>query len=489
MSWGIAFRARQYVKSSLWLAPFVGGLAGILLAEAGLWLDTQGIDLFWSYSPETAIAVVSSTIGAVASLIGFVVTVTVLGVQMATGNFSARYMRIWYRDGLLKLVLAELTGTLLFAFLVIRQISAVSVPDVSVTVAGFGVSVGVLLFVLYLDRFLHRMRPVAVADLVAREARRTFDAWVREARRPTPPSSAVARRGLRRRRLRRSRHPFGNDPGGRHGRAHPLCTAPRVSARLPAQHRRLRPDGLRDRRCHGEGVSPAAAQQLSGLIALGVERTIEQDPAFAIRVMVDVATRALSPAVNDPTTAVQVLDHIGEALRTIGAYSAPSMTAAMSESSAPGVVMQIRSWPDFLTLAITEIREYGATSIQVTRRLRALLEELRDWSCPRTGRPWTTSCAGSTRPSASGPGTSSTWTLLALQIRRASEARMETRGRSVRRRGSRLTRAQMIPSSPIPTSFAPMTMNRTVMTAPSWTVSQARQLSSVRRAPSPPTSV
>ena len=84
MSWGIAFRARQYVKSSLWLAPFVGGLAGTLLAEAGLWLDTQGIDLFWSFSPETAIAVVSSTIGAVASLIGFVVAVTVLGVQMAT---------------------------------------------------------------------------------------------------------------------------------------------------------------------------------------------------------------------------------------------------------------------------------------------------------------------------------------------------------------------------------------------------------------------
>ena len=53
----------------------------------------------YRYSPETATAVVSATIGAAASLTGFVVTVTVLGVQMATGTFSPRYMRLWYRDG------------------------------------------------------------------------------------------------------------------------------------------------------------------------------------------------------------------------------------------------------------------------------------------------------------------------------------------------------------------------------------------------------
>ena len=61
------------------------------------------------------------------------------------------------------------------------------------------------------------------------------------------------------------------------------------------------------------------------MIALGVERTIEQDPAFAIRIMVDVAIRALSAAINDPTTAVQVLDHLGDTLRLIGTTDLDSL--------------------------------------------------------------------------------------------------------------------------------------------------------------------
>ncbi|MFO7533958.1 MAG: hypothetical protein R6W93_15995, partial [Candidatus Limnocylindrales bacterium] len=69
MSWGIAFRVRQYIKSSLWLVPLVGGLIGLVLAELGLLLDAGGdIVAGWQYSPETATAVLSATIGAVASL-------------------------------------------------------------------------------------------------------------------------------------------------------------------------------------------------------------------------------------------------------------------------------------------------------------------------------------------------------------------------------------------------------------------------------------
>ena len=102
MRWGLLFRAQQYLKNSLWVIPFLGGVVGVILAQVGLWLDTLGFLSAWEYSPETATAVVSATISAVASLTGFVVTVTVLGVQMATGTFSPRYMRMWYRDGRLK---------------------------------------------------------------------------------------------------------------------------------------------------------------------------------------------------------------------------------------------------------------------------------------------------------------------------------------------------------------------------------------------------
>ncbi len=65
------------------------------------------------------------------------------------------------------------------------------------------------------------------------------------------------------------------------------------------------------------------------MVALGVERTIEQDPAFAVRIMVDIAIRALSPAVNDPTTAVQVLDHLEDLLR----LCRPDVTSSDSRCS------------------------------------------------------------------------------------------------------------------------------------------------------------
>ena len=67
-----------------------------------------------------------------------------------------------------------------------------------------------------------------------------------------------------------------------------------------------------------QSAGPRASSDLGEMVALGDERTIEQDPAFAIRILVDVANLALSPAVNDPTTAVQVLDYLGEALRLVG---------------------------------------------------------------------------------------------------------------------------------------------------------------------------
>ena len=117
------------------------------------------------------------------------------------------------------------------------------------------------------------------------------------------------------------------------------------------------------------------------MVALGVERTIEQDPAFAVRIMVDIAIRALSPAVNDPTTAVQVLDHLEDLLRLVGQIDL-SDTAAPLEDMESGLVIPVRRWTDYLTLSVTEIREYGETSIQVVRRLRAMLEELSESVLP-----------------------------------------------------------------------------------------------------------
>jgi uncharacterized membrane protein len=382
VSWRVRFRVRQYVKNSLWLAPLAAGLAGLVLAELAYWLDGRSDLPVLQYSPETATAVVSATIAAVVSLTGFVVTVTVLGVQQATGIFSPRYMRLWYRDGRLKLVLAELVGTLMFSVSVIRRIQPDAVPDISVSLAGGGLMVGLLLFLLYFDRFLHRMRPVAVAALLAGQGREAFEDWMEEAVQPdialvavgtwTPPTAPTFVL-----RATRSGTIQAIDTGGLSGfsRQHDCLIVFRHSVGD------FVPVGAAILEIHGSELPVAASGRLSGMVALGAERTIEQDPAFAIRVMVDIAIRALSPAVNDPTTAVQVLDYLEETLREVGAAARPAAGASF-EAMRSGVIMPVRTWRDFLALGVTEIREYGATSIQVARRLRALLEELGELVLP-----------------------------------------------------------------------------------------------------------
>jgi uncharacterized membrane protein len=122
--------------------------------------------------------------------------------------------------------------------------------------------------------------------------------------------------------------------------------------------------------------APPAADRLRGMVALGEERTIEQDPAFAMRILVDIAIRALSPAVNDPTTAVQVLGALEDLLLLIGESDLSGRGAIRDATGTVRVIVETRRWEDLLALAMTEIRDYGATSTQVTRRTRALLEHL-----------------------------------------------------------------------------------------------------------------
>lgn len=136
------------------------------------------------------------------------------------------------------------------------------------------------------------------------------------------------------------------------------------------------------------GATPGALSEgrLRKMIVLGDERTIEQDPAFAIRIVVDIADKALSPAVNDPTTAVQALNYLSDVLRLIGTSDFPQPRWRAGGPVRTGLVIPPRSWEDYLTLGVTEIREYGATSIQVMRRMRAMLEELHD-EVPPENRP------------------------------------------------------------------------------------------------------
>ena len=102
------------------------------------------------------------------------------------------------------------------------------------------------------------------------------------------------------------------------------------------------------------------------------ERTSEQDPKYPIRLLVDVAIKALSPAINDPTTAIQAIDQIEDLLRRLGGYNL-DVGHVCDVDGDLRLIFPMPTWEDYLVLAFDEIRHYGADSVQVVRRLRSAL--------------------------------------------------------------------------------------------------------------------
>jgi uncharacterized membrane protein len=102
---------------------------------------------------------------------------------------------------------------------------------------------------------------------------------------------------------------------------------------------------------------------------------LEQDPTFAFRIIVDIASKGLSPAINDPTTAVLALDQINHLLRYVGQRHLDDERVKDREGRLR-LIYRTPAWEDFVELAVTEIRQFGGASIQVARRMRAMLENL-----------------------------------------------------------------------------------------------------------------
>jgi uncharacterized membrane protein len=127
---------------------------------------------------------------------------------------------------------------------------------------------------------------------------------------------------------------------------------------------------------HDSGA-PLPEDALRRAVHLERERTFEQDPKYPIRLLVDIAIKALSPAINDPTTAVQTIDQLEDLLRRLGSAKLDAGHVA-DESDALRLVFPTPTWEDYLTLAFDEIRHFGSSSVQVMRRMRSALVGLAD---------------------------------------------------------------------------------------------------------------
>lgn len=125
---------------------------------------------------------------------------------------------------------------------------------------------------------------------------------------------------------------------------------------------------------HG-GAGRIDERILRGSVIFGTERTMEQDPLFAFRILVDIAIKALSPAINDPTTAVLAVDQLQRLLLRAGCRELLT-NYVPSHDGTFRLVLRTPNWEDFVHLTFTEIRFYGASSIQIARRLRASIMDL-----------------------------------------------------------------------------------------------------------------
>jgi uncharacterized membrane protein len=123
------------------------------------------------------------------------------------------------------------------------------------------------------------------------------------------------------------------------------------------------------------GASTIDDLRLRGAVALGSERTLEQDPTFAFRILVDIAIKALSPAINDPTTAVMGIDQLHHLLRLVGLRDLRS-DEVRDEAGDLRLIYRTPNWEDYVHLSCIEIRHCGAQSIQIVRRMRSMLENL-----------------------------------------------------------------------------------------------------------------
>lgn len=374
MSWAARFQLRERARQSLWLLPLVGSLVGVGLTVADLELEgVLSLPQGWHYEPSTATALLTAVAGAMVGLLGLIVTIGVLVVQMATGTLSPRFMRLWYRDRLQKLTLAAFTGTFAFSYGLLRSISGTSVPDLGVTMAGVIVTVDLIILLLFLNRFVHALRPVAVGAAMAKAGLRVIEELKQGARRPRTDGHDALPQG----------RPTAEVRAKRSGAIMAVHNAGivRLAARKDLVCVLAHPVGdfvtVGDLLMEVRGeATPADLRRLRGAVALGVERTIDQDPAFALRIMVDVAIRALSPAVNDPTTASQMLDHIGAMLASMGAWDPGVRGEGLGPDGEVRLLTPTRTWEDYLDLGVTEIRYYGRSSPQTCRRLRAMLDDL-----------------------------------------------------------------------------------------------------------------
>jgi uncharacterized membrane protein len=378
---------------SLWLIPAVSVAAAAVLAASLIALDhrlPQARDwpLLFPGGPESARNLLSTLAAAMVTSISLIFSVTMVVLQLASAQYSPRVLRTFLRDRLVQVILAAYLATFVYCLLVLPSVTSEDganeafVPALAVSASVVLALVSVALFVRYIHHIAHAIRVVSVLKAVGAETRHAIGVLYPEEIGEEPPTLVAPP----------AAPPSASVPSARSGvivsvdedRLLALARDHDLVVRIVPLVGEFVPEGAPLLRIWSGGrtVDPAPLRRC---LAFEHERNIEQDAAFGFRQIVDIAVRALSPGVNDPTTAAQAIDELHDLLRRLARRRFPAELRVDGEGALRVIAPRL-SWDDYVALAFDEIRLYSGRSLQVVRRLRAALADLLEVA-PQARRP------------------------------------------------------------------------------------------------------
>jgi uncharacterized membrane protein len=373
MTWLQRYRIRHHLRNSIWILPVLGIIAA-LAAVPLLHAMEEALGSKSAINPETARAVLGTLAASMFTFIVFVCSALLVAVQLASAQLTPRIIAIVFRDPGTKFSLTVFVFTFTFSLAVLVRINT-SVPLFTTRLAAYCCLASLGVFLYLIDHVGKTLRPSGALRAVARLGRAVIeDVYPRrltEAQKASQEPVAIL-----------SGEPTLTVTNLKDGvvRAVDIDGLVTLAERADCVIEMVPQVG--DFIAIGDplfrifqGGATLTAGDLRQSVAIGQERTLEQDPALALRIMVDIASKGLSPAINDPTTAVLAIDQIHHLLRNVGSRNLDD-ERVRDAAGRVRLVYRTPAWEDFVQLAVTEIRHFGGESIQVSRRLRAMLENL-----------------------------------------------------------------------------------------------------------------
>ena len=389
-SWPTPSSLLTRLRSTYWFLPSIVTVFAAALA-IGLVLVDRTADynspwLRWAYGggADGARALLAAVAGSTMTVVSVTLSVMVVALTVSSQHFGPRLLNSFMRDNVAQLMLGSFTGTFVYCLVVLRTVQGDDggdryerfVPHLAISVAlGLAfISVGVLMYYVH-----HIARSLQVSEItagIARELERTIERLYPEQLGQDPAVPIRERLGVPDAGVRGLAAASGYVQEVNTERLLAVATSHDTVIWITARPGTFVVEGTPIAVVHGPGGRDAeAARSLPAAFTLGADRSPQQDAAFGIQQLVEVALRALSPGVNEPFTAVTSIDRLSQALHRLAMRRTPD-PVRIDEAGAVRVVTDPYTFAELLPFAYESIAIAAVGNPCVSERLLAVLGEL-----------------------------------------------------------------------------------------------------------------